>query len=142
MNSFYFDKMHMLYIQNISYVKSCQKHCFKTQKQTLFTPKTHCFPKKPIVFQHVHILSHCFETKNYHWGVGGYRSHSCCRGPLSCWYVCIYSKVCAANSFPISYAIGIKLDMCKFHELRCARHFLHTDWFKHYRVMPLLLFFN
>jgi len=32
-------------------------------------PKTHCFPKKHIVFQHVHFLSHCFETKNYHWGI-------------------------------------------------------------------------
>jgi len=56
MNSFYFDKMHMLYNQNKSYVKSCQKHCFKTHKQTLFTPKTHCFPKKPIVFKHVHFF--------------------------------------------------------------------------------------
>jgi len=33
-----------------------KKHCFKKQKQTLFTPKTHCFPKKPIVFQHVHFF--------------------------------------------------------------------------------------
>jgi len=33
-----------------------KKHCFKKQKQTLFTPKTHCFSKKPIVFQHVHFF--------------------------------------------------------------------------------------
>jgi len=25
-----------------------KKHCFKKQKQTLFTPKTHCFPKNPL----------------------------------------------------------------------------------------------
>jgi len=41
MNSFYFDKMHMLYNQNKSYVKSCQKYCFKNP---LFLKKTHCFP--------------------------------------------------------------------------------------------------
>jgi len=43
-NSFYFDKMHtsMLYNQNISCVKLCQKHCFKNP---LFSKKkTHCFP--------------------------------------------------------------------------------------------------
>jgi len=53
MNSFYFDKMHMLHNQNKSCSKSCQnialeKHCFPR--------KTHCFPKKPIVFQHVHFF--------------------------------------------------------------------------------------
>ena len=53
MNSFYFDKMHRLYNQNKSCVKSCQKHCF-LKTTTLFSPKTHCFPKKPIVFEHVH----------------------------------------------------------------------------------------
>jgi len=41
MNIFYFDKMHMLYNQNKSCVKSCQKYCFKNP---LFTKKTHCFP--------------------------------------------------------------------------------------------------
>ena len=57
MNSFYFDKMLMLYNQNKSYVKSC-KNAFK----------------KPIVFQKnllfsnmCTFLSHCYETKNYHW---------------------------------------------------------------------------
>jgi len=60
MNSFYFDKMHMLYNKNKSCVKSCQK-------TLLFKNKTkHCFPKKTIVFQHVHFKSHCFETKNFH----------------------------------------------------------------------------
>jgi len=38
MNSFYFDKMHMLYNQNKSCVKSCQK--------TLLLKKQHCFPQK------------------------------------------------------------------------------------------------
>jgi len=38
----------MLYNQNKSCVKSCQKHCsFKI---------THWFPEKPIVFQHVHFF--------------------------------------------------------------------------------------
>jgi len=48
MNSLYFDKMHMLYNQNKSCVKSCQNTLLKTN--------THCFPKKPIVFQHVHFF--------------------------------------------------------------------------------------
>jgi len=46
MNCFYFDKMHMLYNQNKSYVKSCQKHCFKNP----------LFKKKRIVFQRVHFF--------------------------------------------------------------------------------------
>jgi len=46
MNSFYFDKMHMLCNQNKSCVKSCQKHCLKNA----------LFSKKRIVFQHVHFL--------------------------------------------------------------------------------------
>jgi len=50
MNSFYFDKMLMFYNQNKSYVKSCKK-CFL---------KTHCFPKKTIVFQHVHFSNPLF----------------------------------------------------------------------------------
>ena len=50
MNSFYFDKMHMLYNQNKSCVKSCKKHCFF--KKTLFFQKTHCFTQK----------NHCFPT--------------------------------------------------------------------------------
>jgi len=29
--------------------------------------KTHCFPKKNIVSNMCTFLSHCFETKNYHW---------------------------------------------------------------------------
>ena len=58
MNGYYFDKRHMLYNQNKSCVKSCQNHCFK---------KPIVFKKKRIVFQHVHFLSHCFETKIYHW---------------------------------------------------------------------------
>ena len=33
--------MHMLYNQNKSCVKYCQKHCFKNP---LFSKKTHCFP--------------------------------------------------------------------------------------------------
>ena len=36
MNNVYFDKMHMLYNQNKSCVKSCQK--------TLLKKKPHCFP--------------------------------------------------------------------------------------------------
>jgi len=40
MNSFYFDKMHMLYNQNKSCVKSCKNIALKNK---------HCFPKKPIV---------------------------------------------------------------------------------------------
>ena len=55
----------MLYNQNKSCVKSCQK--------TLVSQKTHRFPEKPIVFQKnpsfsnmCTFLSHCFETKNYH----------------------------------------------------------------------------
>ena len=67
---FFFDKMHMLYNQNKSCVKSCKKHCFK---------KKHCFPKKPIVLPKNPLfsnmctfLSHCFETKNYHWMVYSY----------------------------------------------------------------------
>ena len=55
MNSFYFDKMHMLYTQNKSCVKSCQNIAFF--KKTLFSKKNHCFPKKPIVFQHVHFFN-------------------------------------------------------------------------------------
>ena len=39
-NSFYFDKMHMLYNKR----KSCVKSCKKT---LLFKNQTHCFPKKP-----------------------------------------------------------------------------------------------
>ena len=38
----------MLYNQN----KSCVNLC----KKTLHSPKTHCFPQKPIVFQHVHFF--------------------------------------------------------------------------------------
>jgi len=41
MKSFYFDKRHMLYNQNKSYVKSCQKFCFKNP---LFSKENHCFP--------------------------------------------------------------------------------------------------
>jgi len=55
MNSFYFDKMHMIYNQNKSCVKSC--------KNIIFFKQQHCFPKKPIVlkkkpivFQHVHFF--------------------------------------------------------------------------------------
>jgi len=50
MNSFYFDKMHMLYNQNESCVKSCQKTLLLKNnnivfpQKTLFFPKTHCFP--------------------------------------------------------------------------------------------------
>jgi len=42
MNSFYFDKMHMLFNKNKSCVKSCQK--------IAFLKKNIVFPKKPIVF--------------------------------------------------------------------------------------------
>jgi len=59
MNSLYFDKMHMLYNQNKSCVKSCQNTLLKTN--------THCFPKKNPLFSNMcTFLSHCFETKNYH----------------------------------------------------------------------------
>jgi len=58
MNSFYFDKMHMLYNQNKSCVKSCQKHC------VLKNPIV--FQKKPLFSNMCTFLSHCFETKNYH----------------------------------------------------------------------------
>jgi len=51
MNSFYFDKMHMLYNQNKSCVKSCQKTLFCLKKQ-------HCFPKKHTVSH----KTHCFPT--------------------------------------------------------------------------------
>ena len=47
MNSFYFDKMHMLYNQNKSCVMSCQKHCLKNP---LFSKK------KRIVFKYVHFF--------------------------------------------------------------------------------------
>jgi len=55
MNSFYFDKMHMLYNQNISCVKSCQKTLLFLKNNIVFQ-KTHCFRKNPIVFQHVHFF--------------------------------------------------------------------------------------
>ena len=55
----------MLYNQTKSCVKSCKK-ILLFKKNPLFSQKTHCFPIKPIVFQHVHFLSHCFEMKNYH----------------------------------------------------------------------------
>jgi len=48
MNKFYFDKMHLLYNQNKSCVKSCQKHCLK--KPIVFQKKN------PFVFQHVHFF--------------------------------------------------------------------------------------
>jgi len=47
MNSFYFYKMYMLYNQNKSRVKSCQK---------TLRFKKHCFPKKNIVFQKNNIV--------------------------------------------------------------------------------------
>jgi len=51
----------MLYTQNKSCVKSCQKSLLFNKnivfpKKTLFSQKTHCFSKKPIVFQHVHFF--------------------------------------------------------------------------------------
>ena len=47
----------MLYNQNKSCVKSCQKHCLKK----------HCFQKNALFSNMCTFLSHCFETKNYHW---------------------------------------------------------------------------
>jgi len=58
-NSFYFDKMHMLYNKRKSCVKSCKKHCF-FKKTIVF------FFKNPLFFNMCTFLSHCFETKNYH----------------------------------------------------------------------------
>ena len=49
MDSFYFDKMHMLYNQNKSCVKSYQKHCFK----------------KPI-FKHCELISTSATKANIH----------------------------------------------------------------------------
>jgi len=59
MNSFYFDKMHMLYNQNKSCVKSCQKHCFLKNNNIVFK-------KIPLFSNMCTFLSHCFETINYH----------------------------------------------------------------------------
>jgi len=56
MNSFYFDKMHRLYNQNKSCVKSCQKHCFLKNnnivfpKNPLFSQKTHSFPTCALLY--------------------------------------------------------------------------------------------
>ena len=51
MNSFYFDKMHMLYNQNKSCVKSCQNIDIFLKKNIVFQNK-HCFPLfNPIVLK-------------------------------------------------------------------------------------------
>ena len=47
--------MHMLYIKIKHVWSRVKKHCFLKNNNIVF-PKTHCFPKKPIVFQHVHFL--------------------------------------------------------------------------------------
>ena len=72
MNSFYFDKMHMLYNQNKSCVKSCKKTLLFLKTTTLFSkknpllsPKTHCFPTcalfYPIVLKRK-IITDCICT--------------------------------------------------------------------------------
>ena len=64
----------LCFIIKINHIWSrVKKHCFKKQKQTLFTPKTHCFPKKPIVFQHVHFFWRRTEVRAYY-GMGIYFS--------------------------------------------------------------------
>ena len=52
MNTFYFDKMHMLYNQNKSCVKSCQKHCF-LRKQTLFSSQKTIVAQKTPLFSNM-----------------------------------------------------------------------------------------
>jgi len=94
---FIFLKMHMLYNKKIM--------CEVMSKTLLFKKTTTLFSKKkPIVFQHVHFLSHCFETKNYHcsWGFFIYIKLgilSLCTEPWHCtrsssfsWYFCLYWK--------------------------------------------------
>jgi len=48
MNSFYFEKMHMLYMKII--------HVWSRVKNIAFFKKTPSFSKKPIGFQHVHFF--------------------------------------------------------------------------------------
>jgi len=51
--------------KEINHVRSRVKNI--AWQKTLFSQKNPLFsPKKNIVFQHVHFLSHCFETKHYH----------------------------------------------------------------------------
>jgi len=64
MNSFYFDKMLMLYNKNKSYVKSC-KNAFKNP---LFFKKNHCFPTcalfYPIVLKRK-IITDCYTYTSH-----------------------------------------------------------------------------
>ena len=39
--------------KNIAFLK---KHTMFSPKKTLFSQQNHCFPEKPIVFQHVHFF--------------------------------------------------------------------------------------
>jgi len=90
MNNFYFDKMHMLYNQNNSRVKSCKKNSLK---------KPIVFPKKPLVSNMCTFLSHCFETKNYHClshtvGLHGFREKKLGSGVVLVWYGKGVTKLC------------------------------------------------
>ena len=82
MNSFYFDKMHMLYNKNKSCVKSCQKHWF-------FFKKTHCFPTcalfYPIVLKQKIITDHIIFLP-------AARSSFCSCPPVSFLIASVYSS--------------------------------------------------
>jgi len=57
MNSFYFDKMHMLYNK--------KNHMWSNVKNIAF--ENPLFSKKNVLFSNMcTFVSHCFETKNYH----------------------------------------------------------------------------
>jgi len=80
--------------KTVTYMRDCvikrNKSCVKSCKKTLLLKKHIVFPEKPIVFPKnplfsnmCTILSHCFETKNYH----------CKECFLTVLYRTIYSKI-------------------------------------------------
>jgi len=103
MNSLYFDKMHMLYNQNKSCVKSCQN--------TLLLKNTHCFPKNPIVFQHVHFFIPLFWNEKLSLVSAYYKVSFIIK--LTAITTVGRGGLCASREYQVLFSVFLWKNMCK-----------------------------